>query len=124
MDAQDPAGSGVSAESTPPAPGTVLAQLADIPDPGGRPADYEPLPILIVRSGETVRAFVNVCPHQGRPLCLPSGRTLVSEGKFVVCPFHGASFELATGAGQGGPAGKAGLKPIEITVRDGAILAA
>ncbi|XBQ17542.1 MAG: Rieske (2Fe-2S) protein [Oceanicaulis sp.] len=114
----------MSAPETTPAPGTVLKQLDAVPNPGGAPADYEKLPILILRSGETVRAYVNVCPHQGRPLCLPSGKTLVSEDKFVVCPFHGASFEIGTGACVGGPAGKAGLKPVAIEVKDGAVIAA
>lgn len=113
----------MSLEETRPAPGTVLAQLADIPDPGGRPSDYAALPVLVVRAGETVRAFVNVCPHQARPLCLPSGKTLVSEGRFIVCPFHGASFEVDTGACVGGPAGKAALKPIAIEVRGGDVVA-
>jgi nitrite reductase/ring-hydroxylating ferredoxin subunit len=107
-----------------PAPGTVLARLDAVPDPGALPSDYAALPILVVRSGETVRAFVNVCPHQGRPLSLPSGKALVSEGKYVVCPFHGASFDVATGACAGGPAGKAGLKPVSVQVKDGDVVAA
>jgi nitrite reductase/ring-hydroxylating ferredoxin subunit len=107
-----------------PAPGTVLAELDEIPDPGARPCDHAGLPILVVRSGETVRAYVNVCPHQGRPLSLPSGKTLVSEGRYLVCPFHGASFDVATGACAGGPAGKAGLKPVAVTVSGGRVLAA
>lgn len=107
-----------------PAPGAVLKALDAIPDPGGAPADYEPLPILIVRSGETVKAYINVCPHQGRPLCLPSGKTLVSEGRFLVCPFHGASFEIETGACAGGPAGGAALKPVPVAVKDGQVVAA
>jgi len=106
-----------------PAPGTPLKALEAIPDPGGAPADYDELPILILRSGETVTAFINVCPHQGRPLCLPSGKTLVSEGQFVVCPFHGASFDIKTGACAGGPAGKAGLKPVAVKVADGQVVA-
>ena len=106
-----------------PASGTVLKDLAAVPNPGGAPADYGALPILIVRSGETVRAYINVCPHQGRPLCLPSGQTLISEERFIVCPFHGASFELATGAGAGGPGGGAGLKPIPVTVQDDQVMA-
>lgn len=108
--------------SSPP-PGTVLKSLDAIADPGGAPADYEALPVLVVRSGETVRAWVNACPHQGRPLCLPSGRTLVSEGQFIVCPFHGASFEVETGQCVGGPAGKSALKPIPVAVRDGKVIA-
>lgn len=106
-----------------PAPGTPLKALADIADPGGAPADYAPLPILVLRSGETVRAYINVCPHQGRPLCLPSGRTLVSEGRFVVCPFHGASFEIETGACVGGPAGRSALKPVAVRVEAGVVIA-
>ncbi|MCC5995832.1 MAG: Rieske (2Fe-2S) protein [Oceanicaulis sp.] len=107
-----------------PAPGTALKALDAIPDPGGAPADYAETPILIVRSGETVRAFINVCPHQGRPLCLPSGRTLVSEGRYLVCPFHGASFEIGTGACVGGPAGKSALKPVPVRVENGQVTAA
>ena len=105
-----------------PPPGTVLASLDAIPDPGGAPADYEPLPIILLRSGETVRAYVNVCPHAGRPLCLPSGRTLVKEGQ-VICPFHGASFEIDSGACTGGPAGKAGLKPVPVKLDSGEVVA-
>ena len=113
----------MSAADLAPAAGTALKALDAVPDPGGAPADYEALPILIVRSGRTVKAYINVCPHQGRPLCLPSGRTLVSEGRFVVCPFHGASFDIETGACAGGPAGKTGLKPIAVEVRDGQVVA-
>jgi nitrite reductase/ring-hydroxylating ferredoxin subunit len=105
-----------------PAPGTVLKALAAIPDPGGAPADWEETPIIVLRSGEQAWAYVNVCPHQGRPLCLPSGKTLVSEGRFLVCPFHGASFEIETGACAGGPAGKAGLKPVAVTVENGQVV--
>ncbi len=107
-----------------PSPGTPLKSLDDVPNPGGAPADYDALPILILRTGEIVRAYVNVCPHQGRPLCLPSGKTLVSEDRFVVCPFHGASFEIDTGAGAGGPSGNGRLKPVAITVIDGTVFAA
>ncbi|MGP1275873.1 MAG: Rieske (2Fe-2S) protein [Caulobacterales bacterium] len=105
-----------------PPPGIVLGRLDALSNPGAFPSDYEPLPILLVRKGEAAFAYVNVCPHQGRPLCLPSGRTLVSEGAFIVCPFHGASFAIETGACTGGPAGKAGLKPVPVEVRDGQII--
>ncbi len=120
MDREAAARSEVSA----PAPGTVLKALDQIPDPGGAPADHDATPILIVRRGETVRAYINICPHQGRPLCLPSGKTLISEDRFIVCPFHGASFELDTGAGAGGPGGGVGLKSVAVTVRDGQVIAA
>ncbi|KPP81042.1 MAG: 2Fe-2S (Rieske) ferredoxin [Oceanicaulis sp. HLUCCA04] len=107
-----------------PPPGTVLGRLDKLADPGAFPSDYEPLPILLVRKGDEAFAYVNVCPHQGRPLCLPSGRTLISEDQFLVCPFHGASFALDSGACTGGPAGKSSLKPVPVEVKDGEIIAA
>lgn len=107
-----------------PAPGTVLKTLAEIPDPGGLPADFAPTPIVVLRSGETVTAYLNVCPHAGRPFSLPSGKTLVSEGQYLVCPFHGASFDIRSGACVGGPAGKAVLKPVPVKVENGQVVAA
>ena len=107
-----------------PPPGTPLLSLDQLADPGAAPADYDPLPIIVVRSGEAVTAYVNVCPHAGRPLSLPSGKVLISEARHIVCPFHGASFDIADGACTGGPAGKAGLKPVRVRVEDGKVLAA
>lgn len=104
--------------------GTVLGALDQLSDPGAAPSPYEALPILLVRKGDSAFAYVNVCPHQGRPLCLPSGRTLISEERFIVCPFHGASFAIEDGACAGGPAGKAGLKPVPVHVENGQIIAA
>lgn len=106
-----------------PPSGTVLGQLDQLSDPGAGPSAYTALPILLVRKGDTAFAYVNVCPHQGRPLCLPSGRTLISEESFIVCPFHGASFAIEDGACVGGPAGKAGLKSVPVRVENGAIIA-
>lgn len=111
-------------ETVMPEPGTVLKTLADIPDPGGLPADFDPTPIVVLRSGKTVTAYLNVCPHAGRPFSLPSGKTLVSEGQFLVCPFHGASFDLKSGACVGGPAGSSVLKPVPVKVENGQVVAA
>jgi nitrite reductase/ring-hydroxylating ferredoxin subunit len=43
-------------------------------------------------------ALENLCPHQKGPL---SAGTL--EGGAIVCPWHGARFELKTGKGLPGP---------------------
>ena len=107
-----------------PPKGTVLVALDEVKDPGGHPTEHGELPILVVRSGEIVRAYINVCPHAGRPLSLPSGKTLVSKGEHIVCPFHGASFAVDTGACTGGPAGNAGLKPIPVAVEGGQVVVA
>ena len=60
---------------TMPPSGTLLGRVADIPDPGGRVASWPDLPIILARKGEEVRAYLNVCPHAGRPMTFwPSSR--------------------------------------------------
>ncbi|MFM0203321.1 FAD-dependent oxidoreductase [Paraburkholderia fungorum] len=48
--------------------------------------------ILLVRDGDTVRAYAADCPHAGGPLekgALCNGR--------IICPWHKATFDVATG---------------------------
>jgi len=107
-----------------PAAGVVLKALDQVPDPGGVPADYAPTPLVIVRSGDVVRAYRNLCPHADRPLTLPSGKMLISEARYVVCPFHGASFNITDGACVGGPAAGSALTEVPVLIKDGQVIAA
>lgn len=50
--------------------------------------------------GDRYYAIDDVCPHRGGPLSEGD-----IEGEAVVCPWHGAIFDLATGAVRGYPAG-------------------
>ncbi len=45
-------------------------------------------------------AIDDTCPHKGAPLS--TGMVTATD---VTCPWHGASFELATGNGLAGPCG-------------------
>ncbi len=59
-------------------------------------------------------ALDDYCPHKGAPLS--TGYLGVSD---VTCPWHGASFELATGKGLGGPCGGGiGSYPIRVAGED------
>lgn len=58
--------------------------------------------IIVHRDGNAVRAWLNVCPHQGRRLDYVPGKFLLDQGK-LVCAAHGASFELAEGRCVAGP---------------------
>ena len=49
--------------------------------------------IIVHRDGNAVRAWLNVCPHQGRRLDYVPGKFLLDRGR-LVCAAHGAS--LAT----------------------------
>lgn len=80
--------------------------------------------VLFARHNGAVVAYRNRCPHAGFPLSRADGAVTVQEGRYLVCPVHGASFELATGACAGGPCNGDGLEPIAITIQDGVIYAA
>ena len=65
-----------------------------IPSPGDYHVyDVGPYSVLVIRSDpNTVRAFVNSCPHRGMQFC-DSGTS--GRGKqFLRCPFHGMSWHL------------------------------
>lgn len=56
--------------------------------------------ICLVRDGNEVYAFADRCPHRDFPL---SGDDLV-EPCVIECPWHGARFDVRTGAVVRGPA--------------------
>ena len=58
--------------------------------------------IIIETAGFVVRAWVNVCPHQGRRLDYAPGKFLIDGGN-LVCAAHGASFRRSDGHCVSGP---------------------
>lgn len=99
--------------------------LEDIPDGGGRDAtlhcDGDELPVMLLREGDQVHAYVNICPHQGRMLNFAPNRFMVKDGA-VICSHHGASFRVTDGACLGGPCRGAPLRRLRTRVRDGRVL--
>ena len=61
-----------------------------------------------------VHAFSITCPHQGCPV----GSV---EGGVIVCPCHGSTFALDTGARVSGPA-TSGLTTVDVTVQGNEIV--
>ena len=59
----------------------------------GKLVELESKRIALFRVGDRYYAIDDLCPHRGGPL---SEGDL--EGEAVVCPWHGAIFDLATGA--------------------------
>lgn len=73
-----------------------LIKLADIPDAGSSVVPFFGREVHVYRAGDAFRAAANTCLHFGGPLeC--------REGK-LVCAWHGASFDMASGERQSGPA--------------------
>lgn len=70
---------------------TCVALSADIPSHGALlPVTLLGQPLLLVRDGETVRAFHNVCSHRGALLVDSAQRGRPR----VVCPYHGWTYML------------------------------
>lgn len=102
-----------------------LLSLDSIPDGGLAEAtallDGEPESLVLHRSGASVRAWLNVCPHAGRRLDWAPGQFLRSRDGQLVCAAHGAAFELEDGACVAGPCRGDRLRAVAVEVRDGQV---
>jgi nitrite reductase/ring-hydroxylating ferredoxin subunit len=58
--------------------------------------------IIVELAGNKLRAWLNVCPHQGRRLDYAPGKFLL-DGATLVCAAHGAVFRRSDGFCQAGP---------------------
>ncbi|HEX5693523.1 MAG TPA: Rieske 2Fe-2S domain-containing protein [Arenimonas sp.] len=96
-----------------------LIELADWPPEGLSEtevgADGERQSLVVLRRGDEVKAWLNVCPHAGRRLDWAPGKFLVDKGR-LVCAAHGASFELEHGECVAGPCRGASLVPVAVVV--------
>ena len=93
---------------------TVLPE-SDLPEGKLMRADYNGVPILLVRRGKRIFALAETCSHLGGPLA--EGKL---SGNSVQCPWHGSRFALEDGRVLDGPA----VHPqpcLESRVRDGKI---
>jgi len=92
--------------------GLPLEELdVEIPSVG----HFDGKPVVVVQAGDGPRAVGGTCTHYGGPL----GDGFCAAGE-IRCPWHHASFDLATGEAVGAPA----LNPIptyDISIREGRI---
>ncbi|MBB5942334.1 MULTISPECIES: Rieske (2Fe-2S) protein [unclassified Xanthomonas] len=104
----------------------VLASLHDLVP--GELAEAEALlggeseSLLLYREGDSVRAWLNVCPHAGRRLDWAPGQFLKSREGHVVCAAHGAAFELQDGLCVSGPCRGQSLHAVPVDVRAGQVV--
>jgi nitrite reductase/ring-hydroxylating ferredoxin subunit len=79
--------------------------------------------MLFARAGE-ILAYHNVCPHQGRNLNYAPDRFLFDPQGLLVCPHHGAMFDVASGICLQGPCQGASLQKVAIRIADDQVLLA
>lgn len=69
-----------------------VAQLSQLRTDRAARVVVDDEPILLVRDGDTVRAYAADCPHAGGPL----EEGAICHGR-IICPWHKAAFDVATG---------------------------
>ena len=79
-------------------------------------------PLLVVRLGDGVRAYVNACPHQYLPLDYRGDQLLSADGTKLMCTAHGACFDIHTGGAIEGA--DCGLDQVPVAVVDGNVFIA
>lgn len=101
-----------------------LCRVDDIADPGVHEVHTTLAganeSLLLLRSGEQVRAYLNVCPHAGRQLNWAPGKFLLESG-LLICAVHGASFNIPDGRCVMGPCRGASLSEVALRIDQGAI---
>jgi len=102
-----------------------LASLDDLPDGGLLEVEAEvggtAESLILHRDGDSVRAWLNICPHAGRRLDWAPGKFLLSKDGLLVCAAHGASFELREGACVAGPCRGDSLRAVAVDVVEGSV---
>ena len=100
----------------------TLCKVEQIPEAGALEVDApDGLDTLVLmRFGGQVYAYLNVCPHAGRPLNWAPGKFLLAHGQ-LVCAAHGAAFKPEDGSCIGGPCRGESLTAIPITIEDGEV---
>jgi nitrite reductase/ring-hydroxylating ferredoxin subunit len=105
-------------------PAAALARATDVPDGGALAASGETNgateSLVLLRRGDSVRAFLNICPHAGRALDWAPGRFLMDNGH-LVCAAHGAVFSVPDGSCVSGPCRGQRLREVAVELREGVI---
>ena len=106
----------------------VVCPLHELGDPGAKgftmgEGDW-PLRGFVVRRGETLRAYVNHCPHAGFPLNFAPDRFLAPHAPLIQCAAHGALFEIGTGECVAWPCAGLALRPLPVRVTGGYVVLA
>lgn len=108
------------------AAGTLCAKMADLPDGAVHsfdlnPDEFPPLTALLVREGDAVHAYLNRCPHAGRPLNIGTGTFTTPDGSLLQCHAHGALFEKHSGLCIAGPCVDEALRRLPVHVVEGEV---
>ncbi|MDN7431465.1 4-nitrocatechol monooxygenase [Burkholderia sp. AU16741] len=95
-----------------------LCRLDDVPDGGARVVAEESVdrPIVIVRRGDKVWAYVNRCPHFSVGLDFVPGNIFCYRSEVLMCAHHSAIFRFDDGKCVDGPCKGASLDAVQVEI--------
>ena len=105
---------------------TVICRLDELGDPdsrgmtvthGGQLHD-----VFVVRQGERVFGYRNICPHTGGPLDWVPDRFLNLDKDYIQCATHDALFRLHDGACVAGPCKGDSLAAVPVIIEAGEVI--
>jgi nitrite reductase/ring-hydroxylating ferredoxin subunit len=103
----------------------AVGRLEELEDPGCREfsigeGDW-PFRGFVVRKGDSVYAYQNVCVHVGHPLNWAPDRFLTKDRTALICASHGATYEIESGYCYAGPGNGRSLRKVDAEIRDGIV---
>lgn len=109
-----------------PAPGTVLARLAEIPDGGAREFSFgnglNTWRMFVLRRGEALYGYLNLCPHYSLPLNHSDNEFMSRDGSRIMCRQHLALFRVEDGACLDGACDGRSLDLVPLRIENGQVL--
>lgn len=109
-----------------PMPGTALGPLDEIEDGGAKEYVFgrgtTVFSMFVVRQGDRVFGYLNICPHYSSPLNYREGRFMNDDGSRIRCTMHFAEFRIEDGYGVAGAAERCWLDPVPVHVADGVVV--
>ncbi|AVG40160.1 hypothetical protein LMG6001_05722 [Achromobacter insolitus] len=106
------------------ADGAALCWLDDIPDGGSLTVNFAAQPVILLRRGEAVWAYLNRCPHFSVTLDAAHGAVLTYEAQVLMCAHHSALFRFEDGLCIEGPCQGAALDAVPLRQHAGRVYAA
>lgn len=101
---------------------TKLALIIDLPEDGWSEHSIQSsrgfVSVMLKRSASEFVAFINECPHLGRRLDYAQGEFLETPDGLLVCPAHGATFDLSSGFCVEGPCMGQSLIKLNLSIED------
>ncbi len=91
---------------------TLVGSLEDFPPDRGRIVPVRGKPVIVVNTGQGIRAFSAICTHLG---CIVLEKEPGTP--YIQCPCHDGRFNPVDGSVMAGPPPR-GLPPYEVTVED------